>query len=153
MVAEALQQYRDYFEDDESEAAAFEYLDNLSNRDRIRFMEIFEDHTADPLKGKGHAMIQKREYNPELSSFNNVLLDLIDFKDRVRPLANDLSLMDISQKYQSRSMEEAFGVEEQELTQEHVDAMTDDQKSRAKEYNDMVYDERYASEISQYEQE
>jgi hypothetical protein len=45
-------------------------------------------------------------------------------------------------------MEEAFGVEEQELTQEHVDAMTDDQKSRAKEYNDMVYDERYASEIS-----
>jgi hypothetical protein len=111
MVAEALQQYRDYFEDDESEAAAFEYLDNLSNRDRIRFMEIFEDHTADQLKGKGHAMIQKREYNPELSSFNNLLLDLVDFKDRVRPLANDLALMDVSRKYQSRSMEEVFGEE------------------------------------------
>lgn len=62
-------------------------------------MEIFEDFTADPLKGKAHAMIQKREYNPELSSFNNLLLDLIDFKDRVRPLANDLALMDISRKY------------------------------------------------------
>lgn len=99
MVSEALQQYRDYFEDDAVEAASFEYLDNLSNRDRIRFMEIFEDFTADPLKGKAHAMIQKREYNPELSSFNNLLLDLIDFKDRVRPLANDLALMDISRKY------------------------------------------------------
>jgi hypothetical protein len=96
MVAEALQQYRDYYEDDATEAAAFEYLDNLSNRDRIRFMEIFEDFTADPFRGKAHAMIQKREYNPELSSFNNFMLDLIDFKDRVRPLANDLSLMDIS---------------------------------------------------------
>merc|ERR1719454_634642 len=95
IVNEALQQYRDYFEDDAIESASFEYLDNLSNRDRIRFMEIFEDFSADPLKGKGHAMIQKREYNPELSSFNNLLLDLIDFKDRVRPLANDLALMDV----------------------------------------------------------
>lgn len=62
-------------------------------------MEIFEDLSKDPFKGKAHAMIAKREYNPELSTFNNLLLDLVDFKDRVRPLANDLALMDVSRKY------------------------------------------------------
>lgn len=39
---EAIQQYKDYFEDDAEEANGFfEYLDNLPNRDKIRFMEIF----------------------------------------------------------------------------------------------------------------
>lgn len=46
MVAEAIQQYRDYFEDDAEEQKFFEYLDNLPNRDQIRFMEIFEDFSV-----------------------------------------------------------------------------------------------------------
>jgi hypothetical protein len=40
-------------------------------------------------------MIQKREFNPELSVVSNVILDLVDFRDRVRPLARDLTLMDV----------------------------------------------------------
>ena len=41
-------------------------------------------------------MIQKREHNPELSVFSNFVLDLADFKDRVRPLARDIALMDVT---------------------------------------------------------
>jgi len=49
-------------------------------------------------------MIPKREFNPELSTFSNLLLDLADFKDRVRPMALDISRLDISRKYQPRSI-------------------------------------------------
>lgn len=49
MVSESVQQYKDYYESDEEEAGFFQYLDNLSNRDRIRFMEIFHDPTVDRL--------------------------------------------------------------------------------------------------------
>lgn len=45
MVKEGVQQYKDYYESDKEEQEFFEYLDNLSNRDRIRFMECFEDFT------------------------------------------------------------------------------------------------------------
>ncbi len=45
---------------------------------------------------KDYMMIKKREYNPELSVFSNFVLDLQDFKDRVRPLARDISLMDVT---------------------------------------------------------
>lgn len=51
-------------------------------------------------------MIQKREYNPELSVFSNLALDLQDFKDRVRPLARDIALLDVSRKYQKHNMKE-----------------------------------------------
>jgi len=106
MAREGLQQYRDYFEDCEEESAAFEYLDNLSTRDRIRFMECFTDYSANPSYNKRHAMIKKREFNPELSSFQNLVLDMVDFRHRVRPLANDLALMDTAARYQSYSAEE-----------------------------------------------
>ena len=45
MAREGVQQYRDYYEDEPEEQAFFEYLDNLTNRDQIRFMECFEDFT------------------------------------------------------------------------------------------------------------
>lgn len=41
MAKEGVQQYRDYYESDAEEQSFFEYLDNLPNRDRIRFMEAF----------------------------------------------------------------------------------------------------------------
>lgn len=100
MVKEGLQQYRDYYESDAEEIKAFEYLDSISNRDRIRFMEVFDDFTVAKHDNKSYAMIEKREFNPELSAFSNVILDLVDFKDRVRPLARDLTLMDVSRKFQ-----------------------------------------------------
>jgi hypothetical protein len=49
-------------------------------------------------------MIQKREYNPQLSVFSNFVLDLVDFKDRVVPLAKDISLMDVTKKYQKQNI-------------------------------------------------
>lgn len=75
-------------------------MDNLSNRDQIRFMEIFEDHSLAKHDFKDYAMIKRREFNPELSAFSNLLLDLVDFKDRVRPMARDIALMDVSRQYQ-----------------------------------------------------
>jgi len=47
VAREGVQQYRDYYEDASEEQPFFEYLDNLSNRDQIRFMECFRDYTID----------------------------------------------------------------------------------------------------------
>lgn len=105
MVTEAIQQYKDYFQDDPEERQFFEYLDNLSNRDKIRFVEIFKDYTERRVDMKDFMMIEKREHNPELSMFSNLVLDLVDFKDRVRPLARDIALMDVSRKYQKNNVD------------------------------------------------
>jgi len=66
----------------------------LSNRDQIRFMECFRDYTLERVDSNGYLLIPKREFNPELSAFSNLLLDLVDFKDRVRPMANDIARLD-----------------------------------------------------------
>ena len=81
-------------------------MDNLSNRDKIRFAEVFQDYTENKIDNKDFIMIQKREYNPELSLFSNLLLDLVDFKDRVRPLAKDIALMDVTRNYQKSNINE-----------------------------------------------
>ena len=103
MLKEAIQQYRDYYEDDPEEQQFFEYLDNLPNRDQIRFMEIFEDFTVQKTSTPGYIMVGKREFNPELSAFSNLVLDLMDFKDRVKPLAEDIARLDVSMKYQPKT--------------------------------------------------
>lgn len=116
MASESVQQYRDYYESDVEEARSFEYLDNLDNRSRIRFMEIFEDPTMyNPDSHRSFATIRKREFNPELSVFSNVVLDLVDFKDRVKPMANDLALMDATFKYQRRTEEDRLIDEKEEV--------------------------------------
>lgn len=106
MVNESMQQYRDYYESDGEEQGFFEYLDNFSNRDKIRFMEIFEDHTVNKLDNKEYVMIEKREYNPTLSVFSNMVLDLVDFKDRVRPLSKDIAMIESTVKYQKMNAEQ-----------------------------------------------
>lgn len=106
MVTEALQQYKDYYESDAEEAGFFEFMETgMTNRDKIRFMEVFEDPTAQRRDHKDYVMIKKREYNPELSVFSNLALDLVDFKDRVRPLAKDMALMDVQREYQKTPAE------------------------------------------------
>jgi hypothetical protein len=100
MVEEAVQQYKDFYESDDEEQRFFEYMDNLTNRDKIRFMEIFEDFTVDDTDKKQFVTIQKRENNPELSVLANMVLDLVDFKDRVRPLSDDIAMVEQAQKYQ-----------------------------------------------------
>lgn len=104
MVSESLQQYRDYYETDGEEQGFFEYMDNLSNRDKIRFSALFKDYTEFKHDEKDFVMIQKREYNPELSLFSNLALDLVDFKDRVRPLARDMALMDVTRGHQKHNV-------------------------------------------------
>jgi hypothetical protein len=69
-------------------------------------MEVFDDYTVQKHDTKEYAMIQKREFNPEISAFSNMVLDLVDFRDRVRPLARDLTLMDAAKKYQKNPMDE-----------------------------------------------
>jgi len=62
-------------------------------------MEVFEDFSTQKFDPKSFATIAKREFNPELSAFSNVVLDLVDFRERVRPLARDLTLMDATRKF------------------------------------------------------
>mmetsp|Transcript_10699 Transcript_10699/g.13314 ORF Transcript_10699/g.13314 Transcript_10699/m.13314 type:complete len:147 (-) Transcript_10699:95-535(-) len=69
-------------------------------------MELFKDYTIDRMENKGYVLIPKREFNPEISSFSNLLLDLIDFKDRVRPLANDVAKHDAAYIFQRRNVTE-----------------------------------------------
>lgn len=57
IIKEALQQYRDYYESDQEEQTFFEYFDNLANRDKIRFGEIFNDFTIDHTDRKDYIMI------------------------------------------------------------------------------------------------
>lgn len=103
IVSESLQQYKDYYESDREEQPFLEYFDNLTNRDKIRFSEIYEDYTMKNVDDKEYIMIPKREHNPELSLFSNFLLDLQDFKDRVVPLAHDITLDEAAQRYQRHS--------------------------------------------------
>lgn len=67
-------------------------------------MDIFTDFTLDRHDHKAHALITKREFNPELSAFSNMVLDIQDFRDRVRPMANDLALMDATRVHQRQSV-------------------------------------------------
>lgn len=80
----------------------------MSHRDKIRFIEIFKDYTIDQSDNKKVISIPKRENNPELSVFANLALDLIDFRDRVRPMADDMAMLDKSQKYQRQDAKEVI---------------------------------------------
>jgi hypothetical protein len=44
-------------------------MDTMSQRDQIRFMEVFEDFTTPTHDRKGFTSIPRREQNPELSVF------------------------------------------------------------------------------------
>jgi len=101
-----VKQYQDYYESDEEEQEFFEYMQNLTNRDKIRFMEIFQDYTVDHADNKDYIMIEKREYNPELSIVSNMILDLVDFKDRVKPLSQDIAMYEKARKYQKQNVME-----------------------------------------------
>lgn len=48
-------------------------------------------------------MIAKREFNPELSAVSNLVLDMIDFRDRIKPHSRDMALLDISKQHQRYS--------------------------------------------------
>lgn len=138
MLDEGLQQYRDYYESDAEEQQAFEYLDNLDNRGRIRFVECFRDWTQDHFGRKDYISIAKREFNPELSAFSNMVLDLVDFRDRVRPMANDISLLDAARRFQSRDVDE-LKEENARVRQEIRDMLNDSGKVDTEHLKKFVY--------------
>lgn len=89
-----------------------------------------------------------------MSGLNNLLLDLVDFKDRVRPLANDLSLLDTSRAYQSRPMTQAFGSHNEAahgITKEQLDAMSPEDRAAYDESIACFYDEDNADVIERAE--
>lgn len=83
----------------------------MDNRGRIRFVECFRDFTQNKFGKKDFALIPKREFNPELSSWSNMVLDIVDYRDRVRPMANDLALFDATRKYQSQNIDTVLAEE------------------------------------------
>ena len=85
-------------------------------------MEIFEDFTVDRRDNKLYVMIEKREYNPELSVISNMVLDLVDFKDRVRPLSRDISMLEKAQQYQKQNVNQML--DQQALFQELAENAT-----------------------------
>ena len=82
---------------------------------------------------KDFLMIQKREYNPQLSVFSNFVLDLVDFKDRVVPLASDISLMDVSQRYQKTNINTVLS---------ELDEFKNELKEAREEYHSQQLEER-----------
>lgn len=85
-------------------------------------MEIFEDFTVDRGDNKLYVMIEKREYNPELSVISNMVLDLVDFKDRVRPISRDISMLEKAQQYQKQNVNQML--DQQALFQELAENAT-----------------------------
>ena len=75
--------------------------------------------------------IPKRESNPELSVFANLALDLQDFRDRVVPLAKDMTLLDVSSHYQRdpavvlEDRKEQVDKINSELSQKHAKELKD----------------------------
>ena len=69
-------------------------------------MEIGEDFSINKMSPSSYYTISKRELNPELSGVSNLVLDMIDFRDRIRPLAKDIALQEYSNKHQRFSYEE-----------------------------------------------
>jgi len=68
-------------------------------------MEIFEDFTVIKNDYKEYFMIPKREHNPQLSILGNMALDFVDFKDRVKPLAHDISRWENTTKYEKQPLD------------------------------------------------
>jgi hypothetical protein len=88
-------------------------------------MEAFQDFSINKADEKAYVLIPKREFNPELSTFSNLILDLVDFKDRVRPVARDISLLDATARYQSRKVDESIisdAFRQQMINEEGADA-------------------------------
>lgn len=119
-------------------------------------MELFEDHTVDKLDHKNYIMIEKREYNPELSVFSNMVLDLVDFKDRVRPLSKDISQIEYASKYQKQNVEKLLAEREkfdQMLSEVHDDKFDRIEQQEPEGYSSMEIPEPKSEPESEVEAE
>jgi hypothetical protein len=104
---EGFQQFMDYYETDEEEAPYFDYYRQISERERLRFAEYYENFYSKSMEyDKYYVSIPKRPYDKSQSIFSNFVSDLIDFNNRVRPIARSLAYRDASLKHQILPMNE-----------------------------------------------
>lgn len=89
---------------------------------------------------KGYALIPKREFNPEISAFSNFLLDMVDFKDRVRPMANDVARHDAALLHQKRNVNEL-----EAAMREFKEGITEGAASQAADVGQQSVEEGYSS--------
>jgi hypothetical protein len=108
VAEEGLQQFKDYYEDDVEEGKSRkELFDDLSERDKFRFAECYENFFNQGLAYDGYYVtIPKRPYDNKKSIVANFVEDLNDFNTRVRPIMRNLAFQDAVSKHQSLPMNE-----------------------------------------------
>jgi len=103
IVTEGLKQFKDYYQSDlESGEINADMLDDLNERDRLRFSECFVGNfTRATALDKGYVTIPKKPLNESKSLVHNFVEDLIDFNYRVKPLARHLAFKNSAAKFQN----------------------------------------------------
>ena len=116
VAEEGLQQFKDYYESDiEAGEINGDLLNDLSERDRIRFSECYLNELNKSLiTDKEYVMIPKRPFDNSLSVVGNFFFDLVDFNFRVRPIARNLAFRDVSARFQPLPVNS----EEREITED-----------------------------------
>ena len=69
-----------------------------------------------------------------------MVLDLVDFKDRVRPLSKDISIVEYAAKYQKQNVEQMLGEREQfrqMLSEVHNDKFDRIEQAEGEGYSSM----------------
>jgi hypothetical protein len=102
VAEEGWKQFHDYFETDEEEGKLKrEMFDDLNNRDKLRFVECYENElTKDKELDNAYVSIPKRPFDYNKTVFRNFVDDLLDFNNRVRPIVRSLIFQDAASKYQ-----------------------------------------------------
>lgn len=102
VAEEGFEQFKDYYESDiENGTINKEMIEDLSERDKIKFAECYVNEINKSLVyDKAYALIPKRPFNNNQSVVSNFLADLLDFNFRVRPLARNLVYRDSASYYQ-----------------------------------------------------
>lgn len=114
---EAVQQYKDYYNEHENESGILEILDDLNERDRLRLIEYYENPLTKASEyEKYYVTIPKRQYDYNKSIMSNFVTDLLDFNSRVRPISKALSLRDAVSNF------EPVAVNQSEKENDHRDS-------------------------------
>ena len=117
---EGFKQFTDYYETDEEEKPYFDYYNEISEREKIRFAEHFENFFNKSLElDKYYVSIPKRPFDKKKSFLSNFVEDLIDFNTRVRPISRNLAFKDASAKSQPLP-----------ITEEEISTVTQNERYR-----------------------
>lgn len=108
VTEEGFEQFKDYYESDiENGTINKEMLEDLSERDRIKFAECYVNEMNKSLVyDKAYALIPRRPFDNNQSVVSNFISDLLDFNYRVRPLARSLVYRDAASFYQPLPLNE-----------------------------------------------